>query len=620
MHVPDYRSLRPLAGALLLALFVPMIAACGGTSTTQNPTAATVPTVAAPTVAPTVAATAPMTATEAITATAPLTTTEVVTATTAITPPAAPLVNTQAIYTDGALLSVAAKACGDGYTGNLKAITAVDPTTVKFSFCTPDPAFRAKAAFASFAILPSEYLSATGGAGDLIEKPIGTGPYQIVSWARGDSITLKRFDGYWGEKAKAETVVIRWSAEAAQRLLELQSGTVDGIDNPAPDAFTTIEADKTLQLKPRPGLNVFYLGMNNTFAPFDNEKVRQALAIGIDRERIVKNFYPAGSEVATHFTPCAIPNGCTGEVWPKYDLAAAKKLLAEAGFASGITTTLEYRDVVRGYLPEPGRVAEDIQAQLKELGIIATINVVDSGTYLNKAAAGELKGLYLLGWGADFPDMTNFLDYHFGGGASQQFGTKFDDLTKALQQGASQPTDEKRAPSYVEANNLIAKHVPMVPIAHGASGVAYKADVTGAHSSPLSSEFFAVLDPGGRKTFTWLQNGEPAGLYCADETDGESLRVCEQINESLLAYEVGGTAVKPSLAESCDPNADLTEWTCKLRAGVKFHDGSTFDANDVVTSWAVQWDAANPLHKGRAGQFTYFSSLWGGFLNAPPAK
>ena len=128
------------------------------------------------------------------------------------------------------------------------------------------------------------------------------------------------------------------------------------------------------------------------------------------------------------------------------------------------------------------------------------------------------------------------------------------------------------------------------------------------------------MDPGGRDTFVWMQNAEPIGLYCADETDGESLRACEQINESLLAFEVGGVDTVPALATSCDANEDLTVWTCTLREGVLFHDGSTFDANDVVMSYYVQWDAASPLHVGRDGSFTYFPGLFGQFLNAPPAE
>ena len=64
----------------------------------------------------------------------------------------------------------------------------------------------------------------------------------------------------------------------------------------------------------------------------------------------------------------------------------------------------------------------------------------------------------------------------------------------------------------------------------------------------------------------------------------------------------------PALAEECDPNEDLTVWTCTLREGVTFHDGAAFDANDVVMSYAVQWDAAHPLHIGRDGSFTYFAA------------
>ncbi len=503
------------------------------------------------------------------------------------------------------------------YGGEFKSIEAVDEFTVKITLCVPDPAFPSKIAFTSFAVQPAEYLEATGGKP--LDKPIGTGPYMVEAWERGNQLVFKAFPDYWGEAPKSQTLVFRWSTESAQRLLELQSGTVDGIDNPAPDDFAVIEADSTLQLKRRPALNIFYIGMNNTYPPFDNEKVRQAIAMGIDRQRIVDNFYPAGSEVASHFTPCAIPNGCVGESWYEFDPAKAKQLLAEAGYPDGFQTKLYYRDVVRGYLPQVSNVAQDIQAQLKaNLNIDAVIEVQESGTFLDNADSGKLDGLHLLGWGADYPDQTNFLDYHFGAGASKQFGEKFPDIVENLTKAAQLASDEERKPYYEAANNAIKQHVPMIPVAHGGSATAFKAAVEGAHASPLGNEYFAVMGIPGQDTFVWMQNAEPISLYCADETDGESLRACEQVTQSLLGYEIAGTAVEPVLAESYEASDDLTVWTFKLRQGVKFHDGSSLDANDVVTSLVIQWDAAHPLHTGNTGAFSYWSGLFGAFLNAPP--
>jgi peptide/nickel transport system substrate-binding protein len=512
-------------------------------------------------------------------------------------------------------------ACGtEGYSGQIGSIKAIDAKTVEFSLCAPDAAFLSKVAFTSLAIQDSDYLETTGGGGEaLFRNPNGTGPYKMKAWTTGTEISLETFADYWGDKPMTPNAVVKWSPEAAQRLVELTSGNVDGIDNPGPDDFATIEANPDLKLYPRTALNIFYVGFNNAFKPFDDEKVRQAIAQGIDRQRIVDNFYPPGSEVASHFTPCDIPGGCTGDEWYPFDAAAAKALLAEAGFPDGFTTKLHLRDVVRGYLPSPVTVAQDIQAQLKaNLNITAEIDVQDATTYLTTASRGELPGIHLLGWGADYPDVTNFLDVHVGVGASDQFGKKWDDITAPLVDGAKTADPAARAELYKTANNALKQHVPLIPIAHGGSATVFKADVEGGHSSPLGNEALFAMKAGDRDTIIWLQNGEPGGLYCADETDGEALRVCEQISEALYSYKIGGTDPEPSLATECTPNDDSSLWTCALREGVKFHDGATFDANDVVTTYAVQWDAKHPLHKGREGLFDYWTFLFAGFLNPPP--
>jgi peptide/nickel transport system substrate-binding protein len=522
--------------------------------------------------------------------------------------------------------AAAPDATHDAYKGNFKKIAATDAQTVVFDLCAPDVAFLSKIAFSSFAINDTQWLEDKIDPSLTENQPIisevnGTGAYKLRTWNRGTDVTMEAFADYWGEKAKAQTLIIQWSTEAAQRLIALTARTVDGIDNIGPDDFATVEGNPDLQLKPRIGLNVLYLGFNNTFPPFDNEAVRQAIAKGIDKQRIVDNFMPAGSEPADYFTPCSIANGCEGEKWYEFDPSAAKQELEAANFDFSKTYKLHYRAAIRSYLANPPVVATDIQTQLQNnLGIKVDLDLQEDGAYIDNANAGKLDGFHLLGWGADYPDMTNFLDYHFGGGATPQFGDKFSDLTAILKQAAAGKSDADRQPLYAQANDLVRQHVPMIPISHAASGLAYLADVQNAHASPLGNELFAVMTPADRNQFVFVQAAEPKGLYCADESDGEALRVCEQMTEGLYGYEIGGVAAKPLLAEECAPNSELTQWTCTLRAGVKFHNGATLDANDVVLSFAVQWDADHALHKARTNGFSYFSGLFGGFLNPPVPK
>ncbi len=499
------------------------------------------------------------------------------------------------------------------YGGKIKSITATASDEVVFELCSADPAFLAKAAFVVFGIQPAEHLEATGGAP--LRNPVGTGPYKLVDWVAGDSVVYERNPDYYGRQAPHETAVLRWATEGAQRLLELQSGNVDGITFPSTDDYQVIEDDPNTELVDKPEPNVLYVAMTNTFAPFDNPDVRKALALGIDRQRIVDTFYPPGSEVATHFTPCSVTNGCEGDAWYDYDPEAARQLLADAGFPNGFETSIFYRDVFRGYLPEPGAVAVDLADQLQEnLNITANVVVMESGAFIEESTAGNLDGIYLLGWTGDYPHITNFLDFHFSQ-LNPQFGNQDPSYYEPLEL-ASKSTDPVAAePLYAEANNALKEFVPMVPIVHSTTAFAYGANVDGAYAPPWGQVLFNFMD-NGEDTFVFMQGNEPISLYCADETDGESLRACAQVVEALYSYSPTGE-VQPQLAENCSANEDLTVWTCSLRTDVVFHDGSAFDANDVVASWSAGLNSASPLHVGNTGAWEYYSYLWDGLMDVP---
>ena len=147
----------------------------------------------------------------------------------------------------------------------------------------------------------------------------------VTEWTAGERLVYEANPNYWdaANAAKTPGLEFRWSAEAAQRLIELNSGNVDGMDNPGTDDIATIQGDDALKFNVREPLNTSFLGFNTTVKPWTNEKIRQAIAQGIDRQRIVDNFYPEGSEVASHFTPCNVPFGCEGD--PTWDVRSRRR-------------------------------------------------------------------------------------------------------------------------------------------------------------------------------------------------------------------------------------------------------------------------------------------------------
>jgi ABC-type transport system substrate-binding protein len=299
----------------------------------------------------------------------------------------------------------------------------------------------------------------------------------------------------------------------------------------------------------------------------------------------------------------------------------ANSLLDDAGFPKGddgirFKTSVFYRDVFRVYLPEPGLVAVEIQTQLRDnLGIEAEVVVMESGEFIDESTNGRLDGLYMLGWGADYLHATNFLDFHFSR-SNPQFGDPLPEVYEPLEIGAQTFDSATATELYTEANNALKDLVPMVPIAHGAPAAAALADVQNANPAVLGPPDLWDFVPGDRDTLVYMKSAEPISLYCPDETDGESLDACKMVTEGLYKYNYKGEAV-PTLATSCEANADATVFTCTLREGVKFHNGFTLDASDVVRSWDASMNAASEYHLGNTGAFQYPANLFDALMNAP---
>jgi ABC-type transport system substrate-binding protein len=509
-----------------------------------------------------------------------------------------------------------------GYTGELSQIKAIDANTVEFDLCSVDTEFLQKVAFETNAIMDSDWLAKHAPDKSYVKTTNGTGPYNLKEWVSGDHLTFEANPNYHGSaKALAQTLIVKWGDTAAKRLQDLQAGagTADVVDNVAPEDYATVQGNSSLQLLKRDPFAVVYLGFNVNDPPWDNEKVRTAIAMGLDRKRINDTFDPAGSTIADYFAPCNVPGGCVGDKFYDYNLDAAKQMLKDANFDFSKTYGLYFRPKVRPYIPNPPGFAQDIQSQFSKLGIKIELHQEDNATYVGNVASGKKYPLFLYGWIGDYAGQTDWIGYHFGVGAAPRFGKGFSDIQDAISKAASTLDETARLDLWKQANNLIKQHVPMVPLTHAASALGLTADTTGVLPSPLAMEAFWVAKPGSRNQIVFEQNAETSGLYCGDESDGDSLRNCLQVYEPLYALKIGGVDPVPDLASKCEASSDGLKWTCALLPGVKFFDGSDFDANDVVVTYAAQWDAKHPLHVGNAGTFEYFPSLWGGLLN-PPAS
>jgi peptide/nickel transport system substrate-binding protein len=329
------------------------------------------------------------------------------------------------------------------------------------------------------------------------EHPIGTGPFKFESWVRNDRITLSRYDEYWGEKAKLDTLIIRPIPDNAARLQALQTGEIQGYDLVEPQDIETIQGDENLQVLDRPAFNVAYVGFNVSLKPMDNELVRQAVAHGLDRQAVVDNFYGGRAEVATQFMPPEVVGYADDVPTYDYDPARAKELLQEAGLTPPVEIDFWYpTDVSRPYMPDPQRNFEAFAASLNESGFKVVPHAAPwNPDYLGAADEGKAGHLRLLGWTGDYGDADNFIGTFFQS-PQKAWGTTTNpnqEVQDLLDQAEIETDEAKREELYKEANVAIMEWLPGVPYAHSQPALAFTAAVQGYEPSPTTNERFSTV-------------------------------------------------------------------------------------------------------------------------------
>jgi peptide/nickel transport system substrate-binding protein len=289
-------------------------------------------------------------------------------------------------------------------------------------------------------------------SGQIATHPVGTGPFAFVSQKSGDSIVLKANPDYWGGAPKVPGVTFEFITEPSTALSALQAGEIDWTDSVPTQRISQLKGDDSLKLAVTPSNDYWYLALNEARAPWNDPRVRQAIAYGIDRQSIVQ----ATSYGSATANQLAIPEGnpwYTPYDRYRYDTDQAKRLLDEAAAhpeKMDMLVTSEY--------PETVTAAQVIADNLAPLGITVNIRTVDFATWLDEQNSGHFDML-MMGWlGNIDPDDFYYAQHHTDGSSNAQ---KFSnpEVDRLLDAGRVETNRQVRQKDYAKAATIIADQV-----------------------------------------------------------------------------------------------------------------------------------------------------------------
>lgn len=322
---------------------------------------------------------------------------------------------------------------------DIDSVTVVDPLTVGITLKKPSGQFLFDIGRGDAVIVAPE--SAANNA----TQPIGTGPFAFVQWDKGSRVVLERYEPYWGKRTELSKASFVFIADTAAMTNALLSGDIDGVNNFDSAAVAVFKADPRFKVLVGTTEGETVLSTNNKRPPFDKLQVRQAIAHAIDRKALIDgatNGY--GVPIGSHFAPHHPYYVDLTNTYP-YDPAASKKLLAEAGYPDGFTTTVKLPPVP--YAQLSGQI---LASQLAAVGIKLTLINVEWAQWLDEVYSKHDFDLSIIAHVEPF-DIGIYAkpDYYFG-----YDNSRFNALIETLN---GTTDDAKRKALAIEAQTILAQ-------------------------------------------------------------------------------------------------------------------------------------------------------------------
>jgi len=383
----------------------------------------------------------------------------------------------------------------EGGAREIAGLRVMDAATLEVRLAAPFAPFLYLVAYDAAAVVPREEVERLGA--DFASNPVGTGAFRLARWRRDDELVLERFPGHFRGPARLEAVAFRILPEDLTRLNEYRAGQLDVTGVPA-SYCRVVEADARLRgdLVTWATLGTQGLRFNVERAPWTDVRARRAVAHAVDASLVVKTVQYGCGVPARGILPPAIPGAPAAEARLPHDPPRARRLLAEAGVTGGPhrpRLTYHYNTGTPNQ-----RLAELLQAQLRDVGIDLELRRLDWAAYLTLVDEGQT-GFYRQAWIADYPDPENFLTVLFhsrnAGAAGNTSRYRSPVVDRWLDEADAMAPGPERDRRYAEAERRIVDDAVYIPLYHLTSRALVREDVRELERSPLSSapEFLSPL-------------------------------------------------------------------------------------------------------------------------------
>lgn len=354
----------------------------------------------------------------------------------------------------------------------VESVEVVDDYTVRFNLEYPYAPLLANLAHSGTAIMSptiidEDYAQLEDGGdvdGYINQNPSGTGPFELDEWSPGEFVKLARFEDYWGDTAKLESVQFKVVSEQSSRVAELETGVSHVADQIGPNNIARVDGLPDAGVLQEPSVSVAYIGFNTEKEPFDDVRVRQALSMAVDKDEIIEGVMNGvGIPAIGALAPPVFGFDDSIEGLP-YDVEQAKELLAEAGYEDGFETTIWTND-------NEQRVdtAVALQSQLSEIGVDVQIEELEWGAYLERTSNGD-HDMFILGWStvtsdADYGLFPLFHSSQHGEPGNRSFLAD-DEVDALLDEGRRETDPEARQEIYTEVQQKLVDLAPMMYTHH----------------------------------------------------------------------------------------------------------------------------------------------------------